>query len=443
MKKLLLTSSVLFTLLACNTNQKGIKGTAGNAQYSTYQQVFCLNMLSNISGMYNYLSSQAISDSTVSAVDSVLTDPKTIALIGHWQTVWGPVVYSNIVDDSLKPVAVNTMFIAQSLDDTSEYVIAIAGTNPQSITAWTTEDLDFTSVINWTDILNGNPTAYTGPNVNTGVPFVSHGTFTGLDTLLHMQDPNRNNITAVGYLTKMAAAKGQGTPATIWVTGHSLGGALAPTMALYLNDTKKTVWGTTDTAISIHCLAVAGATPGGAAFSTYYNNELGANTIRVWNSHDVVPHGFDTVMLYQVDSIYNADSIQTSDTIKRAIYGFQILLKNYYHEGLIIKSNPYNYTQLYPSANGNCYDTVFTSGFYDTNNVIQTGGKLPNPSTFTGQLGAQHIPSYPHYFGVDSFQTTVQNRRGFLAPFFSFGYHPAPILSVQADPACQPKSTHK
>ena len=463
MKKLLLTAATLCTLLACNTNEKSVKSTAPVPQYSTYQQVFCLNMLSNISGMYNFIDKDSLQDTTTYAVNTVLADTNTIKLIGHWKPVWGPVVISNDKDSKLKPVAVNTMFIAKNTDSPGLYVIAIAGTNPSSWTAWIDEDASVDSVISWQNALMLNHTFISGKEIQTDTAFVSKGTYTGLAKLLSMKDKNRNNITAVQYLQSIGNSNNQGTPVTLWVTGHSLGGALSPAMALYLNDTKSR-WASHDTAFSIHCLAVAGATPGDSAFSVYYSSKLGANTIRVWNAHDVVPHGYDTAMINKIRNIYSLDTIQIKDTKKKdsvvvlntpieVIIAIDLLQKKLLNQQkvkthLFRKDStydlPYKYTQLFPSNGTACYDTVFMEGFYTPANVIDPADpKAPKPNTFIGQLGAQHIPSYPHYFGVDSFQYTIQRRLGYQYPFFSFGYRPAPILSIQADPACPVNAKQK
>ncbi|MGH9905070.1 MAG: lipase family protein [Pyrinomonadaceae bacterium] len=57
-------------------------------------------------------------------------------------------------------------------------------------------------------------------------------------------------------------------PTPISVTGHSLGGALSPAVALWLSDTKAQ-WDPSGRS-SLACLPSAGPTSGDQAFATYY-----------------------------------------------------------------------------------------------------------------------------------------------------------------------------
>jgi len=57
--------------------------------------------------------------------------------IGTWNIAWGPSVVMQPIGPA---VAMNTMYVARSAADPSQYVIAIAGTNPKSIVDWIVED---------------------------------------------------------------------------------------------------------------------------------------------------------------------------------------------------------------------------------------------------------------------------------------------------------------
>lgn len=57
--------------------------------------------------------------------------------IGTWNVVWGPSVVMQPIGPA---VAMNTMYVAQSAANPSQYVIAIAGTNPKSVLDWIIED---------------------------------------------------------------------------------------------------------------------------------------------------------------------------------------------------------------------------------------------------------------------------------------------------------------
>jgi hypothetical protein len=88
----------------------------------------------------------------------------------------------------------------------------------------------------------------------------------------------------------------------LYVTGHSLGGALSSVMALWLADTR-TQWDPNhQTTIQAYCYA--GPTAGNTDFATYLNGRLGENAHRIWNSLDVVPHAWNVNDLQQIPTLY-------------------------------------------------------------------------------------------------------------------------------------------
>ena len=401
-----------------NEGKKATASTGNTGSYSTYQQIFCLNMLSDISGMYNGHYGDTILDSTIYAVKTVLASPQATSLIGNWKCIWGPVVVTS-PGNIFSPKARNTMFMAQNTDSPSLYVIAIAGTDFKSVYDWMSEDFDVLKTKYWSKVLTDVYDTTWSLALNIDSPYISAATARGLADLMLLKDttlPGAPNL--LGFITNLSntiAAQSNKTM-TLWTTGHSLGGALAPALACYLQDTKGNWASSNANNVNINCLAVAGATPGNEIFSNHYAAAV-PNTIRIWNSEDVVPHGFYKPMLLEVDTIYKRNGgLKTPDWIQGTIFTL--------HASLTF----YNYFQLFPAQ-----DTMFTSDFYHASNEYP--GTSSNPDTsFFSQLLCQHVPSYPHYFGVDSFQTCVKNLMGFKNPFFSGGYSPAPILAKQAVP---------
>ncbi|MDR3680634.1 MAG: hypothetical protein P4L41_11775 [Flavipsychrobacter sp.] len=411
-------SSIFYT--SCSSNKKAVTPTAA-ASYSTYQQIFTLCMLSNLSGAFNKQSSATIHDSTIYYTDRILTDSTFQTYMGHWKCVWGPSVMLNDPkkNDSM---AINSMFIAQNLDSPSLFVVAIAGTNFASGYDWLNEDFKVERFKYWDSVLaNVYDTTTTTPGLRYPSAFISRPTFMGLFNLMSLHDTTLpGSPTAYQFLTNLVDTSHLSN-INIWTTGHSLGGALAPTLALYLqNKMIGTNAKPKATTLSINCLAAAGATPGDMRFSALYKKYLQANTIRVWNRNDVVPHGFEGDMLQQVDTIYNFAGIPTPSLIQNTINATNLALFLY------------NYRQLYPAT-----DTEFTSAIYTNANFINPADStsILTPTMFLGQLVCQHVPAYPHYFGVDSIQVCIQHIMHATKPFFSGGFTPQPITAKVSIPA--------
>lgn len=92
-------------------------------------------------------------------------------------------------------------------------------------------------------------------------------------------------------------------PVTIYVTGHSKGGALCAAVALWLADTRGNQtpaaerWDPNDKA-TLHAYSFAAPTIGNAEFATYCESKLSSFT-RVANPLDIVPH------VWNVDDVSN------------------------------------------------------------------------------------------------------------------------------------------
>ena len=180
------------------------------------------------------------------------------AVKDQWTVVWGPeVVTKRYKPSSLckvpepkdkVPVPANTMFVARKAGENT-YVIAIAGTNKSSAYAWCEEDFNIIP-FHW-------PYGETAWNADATI-----GTLKGLKELQGMSDPDKGKIQ--DFLNTVT-----GESTTIYVTGHSLGGALAPAFAQWLADTR-TKWDPNKNA-TLQIFAFAGATPGNRVFADHVN----------------------------------------------------------------------------------------------------------------------------------------------------------------------------
>jgi hypothetical protein len=183
--------------------------------------------------------------------------------------------------------------VAQSDATPPQFVVAIAGTNYNSVFDVLIEDVFVGAQVRWE---TGTPPAGSAPKI-------SAGTFAGL-TILQFLTPGPGmpgaNQLLVPFLTSVATA-----PITVITSGHSLGGALSPALALWLHDTRAG-WDPKGNA-TIFCEPTAGPTAGNADFAAYYGQALGSRTGRIVNSLDIVPHAWDDNGLAQLPDLYEPD----------------------------------------------------------------------------------------------------------------------------------------
>lgn len=248
--------------------------------YSLRQQVFCLNLLSNIASSRKG-NQQQLELYARQHVHAVVNDCTIAELIEKWQVAqvgWGPVVYQA----HHSQYADNTMFVAKK-SDSNIYVIAIAGTNPLSRFGWVTEDGEVEKTVKW---------PYGAPDNHL---CISEGTSKGLNILLNMEYKGEKLLQFLHRISQQ--------PLELHVSGHSLGGALSPSLALALFDLKNQ-WDPNGNA-TIEVLPTAGATPGDTNFASYYDSKLGDHTDRIWNQKDIVPHAWELNMLAQIPDLYS------------------------------------------------------------------------------------------------------------------------------------------
>ncbi len=253
--------------------------------YDFRQQTFCMSMLTCLSFNLTGRTAENITTRFRTSVENVLNDEAAKALIGNWKLVWGPVIYADAFVGA--KASVNSMFIAAPAEHPDQVVVAIAGTNGNSLVGWMIQDFNVKDKVPW-------------PFGSTELkPHLSKGIAFGLEKLLGLAERGADGgagITARDYLAANPSVT------KIMVTGHSLGGALAGVYSLYLDDTRSEWVGSREARLS--CLATAGQTPGDADFSRYYGEKLGDVTSRVWNAMDIVPHAYQLETLRKIPAMY-------------------------------------------------------------------------------------------------------------------------------------------
>jgi hypothetical protein len=264
-----------------------------------------------------------------------------------WTVVWGPAIFSFPVNYNGRHVD-NTIYVARN-GTTNDYVIGIAGTDPTSLADWVLEDFLVATTVPW----------FLAPGLDPK-PRISLGTSIGLTILLNITPPcapvpgnGQKLIPFLATLTK--------NPVNIYTTGHSLGGALAPTLTLAL-DNLRLLWDLRSNATLLP-FAFAGPTPGDAAFAAYFTSKF-PNLQRVWNSLDIVPHAWDTLHMEELPAIYGTAIPFVTDAVK----------------DIVTDIGPIGYTPLNPQG------ATFTGAMQPP--------PVTDPKTYFDQAAWQHTVAY-------------------------------------------------
>lgn len=362
-----------------------------NLKYDLEKQVHSLSLMSNMCfGAKG--TPEVLQDYATKTVDDMLANEVVKNdILGDYQAIWGPVVWSN-KEKGTDTVCDNNMFLAYR-EDTNQYVLAIAGTNIDSLYGWLVEDFRTYAAIDWHKV---SPTA---PK-NSGK--IAQGTNEGLQALLtKMKDSNRGNVTLLDFLKEhMATAK---PGAGFSVGGHSLGGTLTPVTATYLINTKSD-WDPESKIAQINAYPTAGATPGGKNFKAYVENLFTNENVYKgkYNGIDVVPHGWQKDMLQMVPGLY-APQIPKPKLVSLAT------------KAAILMSERFHYQQITPFQK---MDSEFvTPPAQEVDDLLSKvpksvkalfkllGLSLEDHIKFLIELGIQHVPAYNILLGIEWFAT--------------------------------------
>lgn len=252
--------------------------------YTPQQTVFFLQFLSNLALTQKGTAAQ-LEQFLAEHIDAHIAAQQSD--IGTWTRVWGPAVFQVPASS----VADNVMYVACDGATPPQYVVGIAGTNFNSI---------FDILIE--DFFVGTQVPWRYGRAPSGAA-ISAGAFTGL-TALQVLTPAAGYPGAGQHLNDFLASVAT-QPIQVIAAGHSLGGALAPLVALWLLDTQAS-WDPQSNA-TISSQPTAGPTAGNAAFAQYYDGRLGPVTTRFHNSIDIVPHAWNDTDLSELPALYQPD----------------------------------------------------------------------------------------------------------------------------------------
>lgn len=233
----------------------------------------------------------------------------------NYELVWGPYVYKFPL---LAKTRDNTVYIAQNQNVKSQYVLAIAGTNPCEIWDWIFEDFIVGPQVRW--IYGSAPST---AKVSLSAAF-SLGIVQNARPCADLPSHGQRVKT---YLASQAA----GGKIEVVVTGHSLGGEMASTVALWLADTqgpqhiKSEQWDPNNNA-TVSAYTFAGPTAGNAEWAAYFDSRLGDRTCRIWNSMDIVPHAWNINDLKKLPDLYLSGGITMPQDLQDGLEVVELLL---------------------------------------------------------------------------------------------------------------------
>lgn len=214
--------------------------------------------------------------------------------MGDWEVVWGPGIFIAEGWHDSEEYADNTMYVAYN-DDEKKYAICIAGTAANSTYDWL--ELNF-------GVQAGKMVSWEYGNDFDENVKIAHGTYQGLQNLLGMEATDSvpgAGTTLEAFLRETIDPREK---VEVITNGISLGGALSPTLALWLVD-RQSDWNPSGNA-TISTWPFAGPTTGNQAFKEYSDERL-PDTNRVANTLDVVPHAWKWETLDEVPTLYLPD----------------------------------------------------------------------------------------------------------------------------------------
>lgn len=218
---------------------------------------------------------------------------KNYATAGDWSLAWGP------IQDSYG----NLAYVAKSAS-TGNYALVIRG----SLVTFT-----WAAVENWfydLDVLLQSSWPYfpnaPGCRVSRGTYWQAFG----------LAASTYNGQTLASFLMNSVPAS-----ATLYVTGHSLGGNLATALASWISAQRGPAPGESDSKTQPYTFAAP--SPGNTVFASAYNARF-PKSWRYCNVLDVVPNAWDNLL--KIDDIYDDYSLFTPVAVQAAIDGMYALL---------------------------------------------------------------------------------------------------------------------
>ncbi|CAE6861302.1 MULTISPECIES: lipase family protein [Paraburkholderia] len=268
----------------------------------------------------------------------------------RFEIVWGPAIVSDP-----NGFAANVTAVLQ-LAGTNEYSVVTSGTDFQST-------LDLLGDFSYSSL---EPFSAYVPNCPSDAR-ISAGTNGALFNVLGKADSSEKKL--ADFLRTVQPSS------VINVIGHSLGGALASAIVLYLKNQSGLQTHT------YHCQTFAGPTAGNDVFADYFNEQMRANAVRIFNSRDIVPMAWNADSILNVKTVYSDANIPTPLDMKLKV------------DAVSFATSPLKYTQWGTSDPSGPVTPVMQ--YKLDGKVNKDIGKTgTDDSKFQAQVGYQHIFEY-------------------------------------------------
>ncbi|KAF8598753.1 hypothetical protein BDV93DRAFT_547241 [Ceratobasidium sp. AG-I] len=288
--------------------------------YDAHQQVFALSLAANV--IRNCPGTCEDLQKELYETLPALTDRYVGA---DWYPVWGPVVWKHRGATPDHPPGLTWfVMVNPSLkfdDDTTcrTYVVVIAATTGETIDSydWRYDDLATGDTFKLHDWFYGPGGIKNEPEPASKVPFqydevIANGIAQGVHTLANTPPAENGQSSLADWLKKLEPPTGS----RLIFTGHGLGGALSPTLAVMLSKLKYLgQFGPGNVLV----YPTAGLSPGNFHFARLFKETFPpigtAGTYKVWNQNvvnslDIVPHAWCTdrsedLNLHSTSTIYD------------------------------------------------------------------------------------------------------------------------------------------
>lgn len=207
----------------------------------------------------------------------------------NWELIWL----------GISPDFANVMFMAANKNEPGQYAIAHRGTDWMFLDDLI-EDLDVYKTETWPYVQPENPAIQVAKGAMDGLNILN----TMTSDIFNTTAPGLSQPVALIDLIQYLASSLQ-SDLDIYITGHSLGAALATAYTSYLLDTASSWSGIPANKINVKTYTFASPTIGNQAYADYYNAQVdnaqvGFQGFRVHNQEDMVPYAFaDLADLWQ------------------------------------------------------------------------------------------------------------------------------------------------